>query len=334
MIAWWKRRSRRTKGRLVFYPAFVGIIVGSVCFTTCMPGTTFSGDLPRLDDDGRRLADDLRKDVSALVGPGERNLDTPGSMERSETFLKSAFEAAGLAPKRLPYTAGGKEVANIEATVPGGKAIVVVGAHYDTANTAPGADDNASGVAALLALARKWAHAKPHKTLRFVAFTNEEPPHFWRETMGSLVYAKACRAANDDIVAMLSLESIGFYNSEPGSQKYPPIVRMLYPDRGDFIAFVGNVSSRSLVRDSIRVFRDRARFPSQGAAMPSFIEGVGWSDQWSFWQVGYRGVMITDTAVFRNPHYHTPTDSPDTLDYDRLAMVTLGVNEVVTKLVK
>src|SRR5207249_8398041 len=129
--------------------------------------------------------------------------------------------------------------------------IVIVGAHYDSAATAPGADDNASGVAAMLALARMWAKRTPSRTLRFVAFANEEPPHFWRATMGSLVYAKACRRRGDDIVAMLSLESIGYYRDEPGSQHYPPVVGWLYPDRGDFIAFVGDTSSRGLVRDAI-----------------------------------------------------------------------------------
>ena len=132
---------------------------------------------------------------------------------------------------------------------------------------------------------------------------------------------------------MLSLETIGYFRDERGTQKYPPIVSWFYPDTGNFIAFVGNVGSRSLVRRTIGTFRANAKFPTEGAAMPSFVTGVGWSDQWSFWQVGYPGVMITDTAPFRNPNYHTPGDRPDTLDYDRLARITTGLVPVVHALV-
>jgi hypothetical protein len=334
MIQWWRRRSRRTKMRLVFYPSLVGLIASSVAFTGCMPGKSHRGPLAPFSEGERKLEAELRADVVALAGPGERNLATPGSMERAASFLESAFTSAGYTPKRLPYDVRGTPVANIEATLAGGKQIVVVGAHYDSADTAPGADDNASGVAAMLALARMWSKKSPSKTIRFVAFANEEPPYFWGESMGSLVYAKACRAANDDIVAMLSLESIGYYRDDADSQHYPPLVGLMYPSRGNFVAFVGDLSSRTLVRDSIRIFRATTSLPSEGAALPAFIPGVGWSDQWSFWQVGYPGVMITDTATFRNPNYHTPTDRPDTLDYARLARVVLGVNEVVTKLVE
>ena len=228
-------------------------------------------------------------------------------------------------------------VENLEAVLQGGaKAheVVVVGAHYDTAAGGPGADDNASGVASMLAIARALAasHHAPARTIRFVAFVNEEPPYFWNAEMGSLVYAKACKARGDAIVAMLSLETLGYYRDEPGSQKYPPIVSSFYPDRGDFVAFVGNLGSRGVVHDAIRTFRGAEAFPSEGATLPSFVTGVGWSDQWSFWQVGYPGVMVTDTAPFRNPHYHQMSDRPDTLDYARLARVTEGLVAVVKKL--
>ena len=213
-----------------------------------------------------------------------------------------------------------------------GASVTFVVAHYDSVPDCPGADDNASGVAVLLALARAVDDRAAPRTIRFVAFVNEEPPHFWNESMGSLHYAKACKDRGDDIVAMLSLESLGYYRDEPGSQKYPPIVSWFYPSRGDFVGFVGDLSSRWLVHESIRTFRGAASFPSEGAALPSFVAGVGWSDHWSFWQVGYPGVMVTDTAPFRNPHYHTAGDTPDTLDYDRLARVTAGLVTVVAKL--
>jgi hypothetical protein len=172
--------------------------------------------------------------------------------------------------------------------------------------------------------------AKPGRTLRFVFFTNEE--YFRQDLMGSLVYAKLCRARSDNIVAMVSLETIGRFSDVAGSQKYPFPINLFYPSTGDFVGFVGNVGSRSLVRSAIGSFRTVATLSSQGVAAPEFIDGVGWSDQWSFWRQGYPGIMITDTAPFRNPNYHEPTDTPDTLDYGRLARVVTGLEVVVGNL--
>jgi Zn-dependent M28 family amino/carboxypeptidase len=224
---------------------------------------------------------------------------------------------------------------NVEAEVRGRERpadIVVVGAHYDSLAFTSGADDNASGVAALLALARAFAGAHPRTTLRFVAFANEEPPYFQTANMGSLVYAKRSRARGEHIVAMLSLETIGYYSDAPGSQRYPPPMGLAYPDRGDFIGFVGDRTSADLVRRVVATFRTTTHFPSEGAAPFSLIPGVGWSDQWSFWQVGYPGVMVTDTAPFRYPRYHTAQDTPDALDYDRMARVVAGLERVIADL--
>ena len=338
MVGWWRRRSRRTKRRLVFYPALLGALAGFLGYTMVMPGHSHRGLLPPLDAAGEERAARLRADVAALVGErGDRSQRTPGSLERSGAVIEAAWRADGYPVTRLPYVSDGVTVANIEAVLAGGaraNEVVVVGAHYDTAAGGAGADDNASGVAAMLAIARALAAEKyaPARTVRFVAFVNEEPPYFWNAEMGSLVYAKACKARGDAVVAMLSLETLGYYRDAPGSQKYPPIVSWFYPDRADFVAFVGNLGSRGLVHDAVKTFRGAVAFPSEGAALPSFVTGVGWSDQWSFWQVGYRGVMVTDTAPFRNPHYHQPTDLPETLDYARLARVTEGLVSVVKKL--
>ena len=168
--------------------------------------------------------------------------------------------------------------------------------------------------------------------MRFVLFANEEQPFFENPGMGSLVHARNCRQRNEQIDAMLSLESIGYYSDVPGSQRYPWPVGLLYPDRGDFVAFVGNVGSRGLVRRAIGAFREGASFPSEGGALPASIPGVGWSDQWAFWHFDYPAIMVTDTAVFRNPHYHESTDSPATLDYLKLARVTLGLRHVIEAL--
>lgn len=168
------------------------------------------------------------------------------------------------------------------STVP--SEIVIVGAHYDSVAGCPGADDNASGVAALLVPARELATANPLRTLRFVAFANEEPPYFQTAEMGSRVFARNCRARGENVVAMMSLETIGYYSDEDGSQKYPAPFGAFYPSRGNFIAFVGNLASRALVHRAVGAFRRRASFPSEGGALPGFVPGVGWSDHWSFWQ--------------------------------------------------
>jgi hypothetical protein len=338
VLGWWRRRSRRAKRRLIFYPGLVLLALSFLGFTMVMPGRSHHGALPPLGPEGEKVAARLRTDVTLLVGDSvERSQRVPGTLERTARVIESALTESDYTVTLLPYPSDGTRVVNVEAVLAGGakaREIVVVGAHYDTAAGSPGADDNASGVAAMLAIARALSANKhaPARTLRFVAFVNEEPPYFWNAEMGSLVYAKACKARGDDVVAMLSLETLGYFRDAPGTQKYPPIVSWFYPDRGDFVAFVGNLGSRTVVHDAIRTFRGAVAFPSEGAALPSFVTGVGWSDQWSFWQVGYPGVMVTDTAPFRNPHYHQPSDVPDTLDYARLARVVEGLVAVVKRL--
>jgi hypothetical protein len=338
LARFWRRRSRRARARLIVYPTLLTGVLFVLLFTMSMPGASFRGELPPLDDEERLLAAALRREVVGLAGDiGERHMERPGTLDRALQRIDRDLGDAGYETKLLRFVWNDRSVANIEATRAGrslASEVVVVGAHYDTAIGAPGADDNASGVAVLVALARAFAERPEPRTIRFVAFVNEEPPHFWNESMGSLHYAKACKERGDTITAMVSLESLGYYRREKGTQKYPPVVSWFYPDRGDFVAFVGNLGSRSLVRTSLAAFREAARFPSEGAAMPSFVTGVGWSDQWSFWQVGYPGVMVTDTAPFRNPHYHTATDTPDKLDYESLARVTAGLVSVVARLAR
>jgi Zn-dependent M28 family amino/carboxypeptidase len=193
----------------------------------------------------------------------------------------------------------------------------------------PGANDNASGAAAVLALARRFADRPQARTIRFVLFVNEEPPLFWTDQMGSLVYAREAKQRGDDIVAMLSLETMGCFLDEPGSQRYPPPFGMFYPDEGNFIAFVGMSSSGPLVERAVGAFRGACRFPSEGAALPSLVPRVGSSDHWSFWKQGYPALMVTDTAPYRYRHYHKPTDTPDKLDYERLARVVEGLDAVI-----
>src|SRR5262249_21271394 len=160
----------------------------------------------------------------------------------------------------------------------------------------------------------------------------EEPPYFQTPAMGSAVYARRCRERGEKVVAMLGLETIGYYTDRPGSQRYPFPFGLFYPKTGDFVAFVGNTGSRALVHRAVAAFRAGAPFPSEGAAAPAALQGVGWSDHWSFWQEGYPAVMVTDTAPFRNPDYHTPRDVPDRLAYAPMARVVAGLVRVVEAL--
>jgi len=210
----------------------------------------------------------------------------------------------------------------------------LLGAHYDTVPGCPGANDNTSGVAALLELSRLFTSIEPALTVRFVAFVNEEPPYFLTGQQGSVVYAKAARQRGDDIRLMASIETIGWYNSEPGSQRYPPLFNLIYPNRADFIGFVSNFRSRPALRRLAAAFRANSDFPLQTAATFAFVPGVSWSDHRSFWRQGYRAVMITDTAFYRYRHYHQPSDTPDKLAYPELARVTAGLYAAFSELAR
>lgn len=274
-------------------------------------------------------AEALRRHVGVLAAEiGERNVQRPAALAAAERYISREWAGQGFEVATQRYTAAGVDCANLEVVIRGESRpaeIIVVGAHYDTVEGSPGADDNASAVSALLEIARALAHVRPPRTLKLVAFVNEEPPFFFWGSMGSGVYAKAARRRGDDIRAMFSLEMLGCYSDAPGSQSYPPLLRYFYPDSGNFIAFVSNLRSRRVLKAGVAAFRASSRFPCEAAALPAWIPGVGWSDQLSFWRAGYPGVMVTDTAFYRYPHYHCPTDTPDRLDYRRLALVTEGL---------
>ena len=290
-----------------------------------------------LDESEMALRVELKADVQKLAGEiGERNMNRYPQLLAASDFIEMSLAGAGLTPRRVSYELRGRAGHNIEAEIRGtSPEIFVIGAHYDSVLGCPGANDNASGVAALLALARRFAGKPTGQTLRFVAFVNEEPPYFQTEEMGSLVYAKRCQARGDRIAAMISLETIGYFSDEPGSQKYPAVgLGFFYPTKGNFIGFATNTGSRALLRTAVSAFRKAGRIPCEGAALPAAIPGVGWSDHWAFWQCGYPAIMVTDTAPFRYPHYHEATDTPDKLDYDRFALVVSGVQKMIEQLAR
>jgi hypothetical protein len=301
-----------------------------------MPGRTFAGPLPPLSPHERTLRDELKADLDHLAGTiGERNLAHPARLALAADWIEERFRAAHWEPKRQAYDVDGSTCANIEVERSGtslGDEIVLVGAHYDTPTGSPGANDDGSGVVAVLCLARELTERRFHRTIRFVEFVNEEAPYFGTSRMGSGVHAQRSAANGERIVAMLSLETMGYFSDESGSQTYPFPVNLFYPDRGNFVAFVGNVDSRELVRSSISAFRQAVSFPSEGGALPERTPGVGWSDHSAFWNAGYRAIMITDTAPFRYPYYHTREDTPDKVDVDRLTRVVAGLAHVVERL--
>jgi hypothetical protein len=315
---------------------FGSLFLAASFFVTSMPGRSYSGPLRPLTDDDVLSRERLKNHVSVLAERiGERNIKHYDSLKASLEYIENELRAEGFQVAEQEYAVGGKPVKNIETEIPGTRKpgeVVIVGAHYDSVSGSPGANDNASGVAALLELARNLEAQEPERTLRFVSFVNEEPPYFQTEEMGSRVYVRRSRERGENIVAMISLETIGYYSDAENSQVYPFPFSLFYPSVGNFIGFVGNTSSRTLARRAIRVFREDAAFPSQGVAAPGWLTGIGWSDQWSFWKEAYPGVMITDTAVFRYPHYHRRSDTPDKIDYDRMTRVVAGVNRVVRDL--
>jgi hypothetical protein len=316
----------------------LGILISCGWFTMIqMPGESYRGELPPLTPKEVALGDSLRRDVEKLAGEiGERNFLHYKELMAAADFLDASFAEAGYQVQRQGYTIDNQTYYNLEVEIPGTQKadeIVIIGGHYDSVSGSPGANDNGTGAAATVELARLFAGKKPSRTLRFVEFVNEEPPFFFSEGMGSLVYASRCKQRSEKVVAMLSLETIGYYSDKIGSQRYPlPELSSIYPLQGNFISFIGNLASESLVRDAIASFRRHTQFPSEGTALPNEITGVSWSDQWSFWQQGYPGVMVTDTAPFRYPYYHTSDDTPDKVNYESLARVVAGLEYAIADL--
>lgn len=279
----------------------------------------------------------LARHVAVLAEEiGPRNVFNPYKFKAASDYVHTFWEKTGYNVSVQTFNVENTDCYNLAVEIPGRSKpdeIVIVGAHYDTVSYSPGANDNGSAVAALLELSQFFSGKSPGKTIRFVAFANEEPPFFKTSQMGSLVYAKGCQKRRENIVAMICLETIGYYREEPRTQKYPLPLSVFYPDKGNFIAVVGNFRSKPLVRSFARNFMDESDFPVECAAIFGFITGINWSDHWAFWQCGYPAIMITDTALFRYPYYHSVEDTPDKLDYHSLARVTFGIFKTLERMV-
>ncbi len=272
----------------------------------------------------------LRRIVDMLaieIGP-RPHLDPP-TLARTAQYIADEFASCGLAVERRPFVVNGNTYENVIAgkrgTSDSGE-VLVIGAHYDSVRTTPGADDNASGIAGLLALARLLANAEPARTIRFVAFALEEPPAARSPDMGSYRYARELHDGGESIAGMICLEMIGFFCDRVGCQGYPfPFMNRLYPKQGDFIALVGNTRSRDFTEGIAAAFRQATPLPLVTLNAPAVVIGIDFSDHWSFNKFRIPACMVTDTAFYRNPNYHGQGDLPDTLDYDRMAQVVEGV---------
>ena len=328
--------NRKAKKRLTILGIIIGTIILGVWFIVIwMPGKSYQSSLPPLNSKEITLELALKQDIEKIASV-EHNFLHYQNLVAAANFLEESLINAGYEVQRQEYQIGNKTYSNLEVEIKGTEKpeeIIVIGAHYDSVMGVPGANDNGSGAAAVLELARVFSNKKTARTLRFVEFVNEEPPFFQTENMGSLVYAKACRDRRENIVAMFSLDTMGYYSNKPGSQLYPFPLKLFYPSAGNFITFVSNFASRKLVHQAISSFRRHAQFPSEGVVLPEDFPGVGWSDHWSFWQQGYPGIMLTDTAPARYPYYHTPEDTLDKIQYDNLARVVTGLESVIVELV-
>ena len=314
------------------------LLVILLTYMLWMPGESFTKLRPVLAAEEIQLKRQLQNDIYHLtVTIGPRHVGKPEKLRQAQQWITSNFANDGYQPTTESFTTNGVEVANIIAEIKGSREadkIIVVGAHYDSVhiNNCPGANDNGSGVVAMLALAKALRPLQPTKTIRFIAYVNEEPPYTYTQHMGSLVNARESKKNKDNIVAMFSLETLGYYTNKPNSQAHPYPLSLFYPHEGNFIAFIGNLSSASLVRKSLLAFREQAELPSEGAALPFFIRGVSWSDHWSYWHYGYPAIMITDTAFYRYPFYHTAEDTHDKLNYVAFTRAVMGLEHMLIKL--
>ncbi|MDY7098127.1 MAG: M20/M25/M40 family metallo-hydrolase [Pseudomonadota bacterium] len=312
---------------LVLGLGIAGFLIAGFLWATSVPGQSYAG--PASTPDNPALAARLREHVTILA-QDRRNIDRPQTVIATKAYISQQLEALGYSVRQQEVIAPASNlIVRIDAKSPGSKTLIL-GAHYDTAGSSPGADDNASGVAALIEIARllKPMTGRSKLNVELVFYANEEPPYFKTGAMGSYVHAISIDDPNA-VVGMISLESMGYFSDEDGSQNYPFPLSLRYTDTGNFIAFVGTTASRDFLRGSIDEFRKSARIPSVGGTAPSIVQGVDWSDHWGYTKVGIPAFMITDTAPFRNPNYHRTSDTPDTLDYNRLALVTEGIGAML-----
>ena len=326
--------------RMLLAIAATLVVLAGVLWLVIQPLTGKESRIaPAVSPDASRLE---RHVVALAEDFFPRDFTHPEQLEQAAAYIEAALRESGTRVSSQTVDIGGPDGqyrnvlasfgAESGATTSGPR--IVVGAHYDAFSELPGADDNASAVAVLLELARLLgAGEAPAIHTELVAYVLEEPPFFRTEQMGSAVHAASLRDAGAEVRAMICLEMVGYFSDQPGSQLLPTsLLRPFFPDRGNFIGIVGNLGGGSLVRRVKRSFRAASTLPVRSLNGPRFIPGVDFSDHLPYWNAGYPAVMITDTAFYRNLAYHTEEDTPDRLDYEKMADVVLGVYQAVMSL--
>lgn len=331
----WQTQSyrRRLIARMMFIFCvvfLVGLVAAWFWITQPVSAKARPTHLPPVVE-AARLEDHVQK-LSVDFSP--RDADHPDNLDRAAVYIREEFTRAGGIVSEQPYLVNGKTYRNIIAQFgPDIDDRIVVGAHYDTAGPLPGADDNASGVAGLIELAALLPKAQLNSRVELVAFTLEEPPYFRTEQMGSAIHATSLQKQNSRVKAMFSLEMIGYFSDSAKSQHFPAgILSTFYPSEGNFIAVTGRLREGLLVRRIKTAMLRGSALPVYSINAPTLITGIDFSDQLNYWKAGFPAVMVTDTAFYRNPNYHSLRDTPEKLDYQRMALVVEGVYAAVMDL--
>ena len=300
-------------------------------FWLTQPLLTSSQPNPNRSVDPVRLESHVRKLSIEFSPRDERHIE---NLDQVAAYIQNEFSQAGAVVSQQPYRVEGKTYRNVIAQFgPDSSERIIIGAHYDTAGPLPGADDNASGVAGLIELAYLFQKQPPPLRIELVAFSLEEPPYFRTTGMGSSVHALSLKKENVGVRLMISLEMIGYFSDAPNSQRFPiGVLGAFYPSQGNYVGIVGRLREGLLARHFKTAMRKATPLPVYSINAPSLLPGVDFSDQLNYWHAGYNALMITDTAFYRNPNYHTALDTPEKLDYKRMAMVVEGVYAAVVDL--
>lgn len=318
----WNKISRKNKGRIIFYSLFLSSVVSSVFWMKSMPGENYQGKpLPLNAKQIENKALYIKQLNQFATKP--HNFMHPKELEETKNFIKSELLSYGYKVNTIEY--GQQKFANLEVVIEPqkeNKGTIVIGAHYDSEGISPGANDNGSGVVILLDLAKRLKQLKTDNKIRIVFFVNEEPPYFRQDDMGSTVYANRLVKTGEKIQGMYAFDVLGYYFEEENTQHYPFLFAPFFPDKANFVAFVGGLSSRDLIQKSVGAFRENSHFPSEGVSAPSYIQGIDFSDHLSFTRHNIPALMITDTAFFRSKTYHTVNDTIDRLNIDKMTQLT------------
>ncbi|MDF3021828.1 MAG: peptidase [Steroidobacteraceae bacterium] len=312
--------------RIGLFVAVLVLLVGVLASCVAQPGVRAIAS-PDAAIDTAALERHVRM-LSSTLHP--RSFEHAQNLDAAADYVLGEFRATGASTDVQAYEVDGRTYRNVIARFgPATGPLLVIGAHYDSCSDTPGADDNASGVAGLIELARALAATPPTQPVELVAYTLEEPPFFRTESMGSFQHARGLSRQGREVRLMLSLEMIGFFRDTPRSQQYPlSALKVLYPDEGNFIALVGGYRDFGAMRRVKGLFKGASDLPATSINAPALVQGVDFSDHASYWRFGMPAIMVTDTAFLRNPNYHGAGDTADTLDYARMAKVVRGVHAV------